>query len=335
MGAIALMLLLSIVVTPFQAHARVFDEIQTWFSSRAEASVTSSIQSVQTMPLPKPAMNINPHPAKGGGDVVIVKGEAVVPEEGPAGTIADIVRPKNSEISIYVVREGDTLSQIAEMFEVSVNTIRWANDIPPSGTIRVGQTLTILPITSVRHMVKKGDTVAAIAKRYDADANEIVNYNKIEGALVVGSEIIIPNGEIAAAPAPAAKAKIPAVSSGSSSVSYAGYYLRPIVGGSRTQGIHGYNSVDLAAPLGTPVLASAAGDVIVARQGGWNGGYGSYVVIRHDNGTQTLYSHESSVIVGVGERVVQGQVIGYVGQSGKATGPHVHFEIRGGPRNPF
>jgi len=111
--------------------------------------------------------------------------------------------------------------------------------------------------------------------------------------------------------------------------------MRPLVGGVRTQGVHGYNGVDIAAPVGTPFLASAAGEVIVARSSGWNGGYGQYIVVRHANGTQTLYAHASQIIVGVGQRVVQGQVIGYVGSTGRSTGAHLHFEIRGGPRNPF
>ena len=93
--------------------------------------------------------------------------------------------------------------------------------------------------------------------------------------------------------------------------------------------------LDLAAPIGTPILASAAGDVIVAKEGGWNAGYGNYVVIQHDNGSETLYAHQSKVVVSQGEHVVQGQVIGYVGTTGKSTGPHVHFEIRDGIRNPF
>jgi len=111
--------------------------------------------------------------------------------------------------------------------------------------------------------------------------------------------------------------------------------MRPLVGGVRTQGVHGYNGVDLGAAEGTPFMASAPGEVIVARASGWNGGYGQYIVIRHDNGTQTLYAHASGIVVGIGQRVVQGQVIGYVGSTGRSTGPHLHFEIRGGPRNPF
>ncbi len=98
--------------------------------------------------------------------------------------------------------------------------------------------------------------------------------------------------------------------------------------------MHGNNGVDIAAPLGTPVVASAGGTVIIARSSGWNGGYGLYVVISHSNGTQTLYAHLSSVNVSVGDSVSKGQVIGKVGNTGKSTGPHLHFEVRGA-RNPF
>lgn len=323
-----------IIPTLYPAHAQagVLDEIRGLWQGKAEASSSQTTKSVQAMPLPRPAMNIDPNPAKGGGDVMIVDGAALLPAEGPSGTIADIEKPKNQSISIYVVREGDTLSGIAQMFGVTTNTIKWANNIPPSGTIRIGQTLTILPVTGVKYTVKKGDTLASVAKQFGGDADEIANFNGLE-SLAVGSEIIIPDGEMAVAAAPKGVAK--AVSTGNAA-SYAGYYMRPLTGGVRTQGVHGYNGVDLAASVGTPILASASGDVIVAKDdGAWNGGYGNYVVISHGNGSQTLYAHQSSVIVGLGQHVVQGQVIGYVGATGKATGPHVHFEIRNGPRNPF
>jgi murein DD-endopeptidase MepM/ murein hydrolase activator NlpD len=81
-------------------------------------------------------------------------------------------------------------------------------------------------------------------------------------------------------------------------------------------------------------MASASGVVIISRTSGWNAGYGNYIVIKHDNGTQTLYGHLSKNLVGVGEVVTQGQVIGQMGRTGKATGVHVHFEIRGAA-NPF
>jgi murein DD-endopeptidase MepM/ murein hydrolase activator NlpD len=82
------------------------------------------------------------------------------------------------------------------------------------------------------------------------------------------------------------------------------------------------------------VYAAASGEVIISRASGWNGGYGNYIVIRHPNNTQTLYSHLSRNVVNVGAWVTQGQVIGHVGSTGRSTGPHLHFEVRGAP-NPF
>ena len=102
-----------------------------------------------------------------------------------------------------------------------------------------------------------------------------------------------------------------------------------------SQGIHGYNGVDLGAPIGTSVMAAADGTVVTAKSGGYNGGYGNYVVVQHGNGSQTLYAHMSKVATYAGASVVQGQVIGSVGSTGKSTGAHLHFEIRNGIRNPF
>ena len=92
------------------------------------------------------------------------------------------------------------------------------------------------------------------------------------------------------------------------------------------------NVRDKIARVGHPIRKEILG---VAKEGGWNGGYGSYIVIEHPNGAQTLYGHASRVIVGDGDHVVQGQIIGYVGSTGKSTGAHVHFEIRNGIKNPF
>ncbi|QQG38038.1 MAG: M23 family metallopeptidase [Candidatus Kaiserbacteria bacterium] len=334
----AISLLLTVgTLLPASAEAGILKDFLASLQGVAKAETITTSGNLQTMQFLRPAQNIDPSAARGGGDITIVDDSALQPQEGPSGTIADIEKPKNATISVYVVREGDTLSGIAKMFGVSPSTILWANDLTSRSTLRVGQVLTILPVTGLKYTVKKGDTLASIAKKYGGDAEEIASFNGVDGPLAVGDEIIIPDGEVPAL-APASSKTTTSVARNvgpSGTATQIGYYLRPLVGGTRTQGIHGYNGVDLAAPTGTPVLASAAGEVIVAKQGGWNGGYGNYVVIQHDNGSQTLYSHESSVIVSVGQRVQQGQVIGYVGASGKATGPHVHFEIRNGIRNPF
>ena len=319
---------------PANARASVFGDFVASIlrAPEKQTNAASGSGNVQTMSLPKPAMNADPMAGKGGGDIKIVDDSALVPDEGPSGTPVEYERPKSSKISLYVVREGDTLSSIGKLFGVSPNTILWANDLPRGAILKVNQELTILPVTGVKHTIKKGDTLASIAKQYGGDANEIASFNGLEGTLAVGTDILIPDGEIAGAPS---TKKLTGSVIPKGTPTQVGYYLRPIVGGVRTQGIHGYNGVDLAAPIGTPILASANGSVIIAKETGWNGGYGSYIVIQHDNGTQTLYSHASKVNVSVGQNVRQGAVIGAVGRSGKATGPHVHFEIRNGIRNPF
>lgn len=290
---------------------------------------------VSDTPALKAALNVDPNPAKGGGDITISGGVALVSEIGPSGTLADIevARPGHDQISIYVVREGDTLSQIAELFNVSTNTIVWANDLRRGNVIRPGETLAILPVSGVRHTVTKGDTLASIVKKYDGKIEEVLEFNGIteNAALALGTTITIPYGTI---PQAIASVSTSAIASGSGGPSLAGYFLRPVVGGRKSQGIHGYNGVDLAAPVGTSALASASGDVIISRTFGYNGGYGQYIVIRHGNGTQTLYAHLSENFVFAGARVVQGQVIGAVGNTGRSTGPHLHFEVRGA-RNPF
>lgn len=288
----------------------------------------------QTIALLDAPINSDPLAGVGGGETTYEGDSALVSVTGPLGSLEEALEEqrRSDQISIYVVREGDNLSQIAELFDVTTNTIIWANDIKRGDLIKPGQTLIILPVTGVEYTIKKGDTIVGIAKELKADVDEILQFNDMEdgSVLVVGEEIIIPGGEF----------DTPTYVTRSYVVSaydprYAGYYIKPINGGRKSQSLHGYNAVDLAAPAGTPIIASASGEIIISKNYGWNGGYGVYIVIRHPNGTQTLYSHNSKNIVQAGWNVVQGQIIGYIGSTGRSTGPHLHFEIRGGPRNPF
>lgn len=291
----------------------------------------------QTLPLLESIINIDANAAKGGGDITIVNNNAVLPDSGPLGTIADIEDARQKQqISIYIVRKGDNLEKIAQMFDVSANTIKWANNISSKDQLQEGKTLVILPITGIQYTIKKGDTLKSVTKKFNGDINEIVQYNDltINAGLEEGQNIIIPNIDLMAeeekTTTPAQK-KNPRILN---VPSFAGYYMRPIEEGRKSQGIHGYNAVDLADSCGEPIVASASGDVIIGRSSGWNGGYGKYIVISHPNGTQTVYGHMSKVIVDAGWHVVQGQLIGYVGTTGHSTGCHVHFEIRGA-KNPF
>lgn len=270
----------------------------------------------------------------GGGNITIVEEMMIDSYLAAEQNIIENKKSNNNgKISVYEVREGDTLSQIAEMFDVSVNTIRWANDF--EGHIQPGQTLIILPVTGITHTVKNGGTIKDVAEIYDADVREIALFNGLneDEKLEKGQVVIVPNVD------PKIDEKTNnSNNNNSNQKTYtakpgsapASYYRNPVPGAILTQNLHGYNAVDIGAPIGTPIIASASGKVIRSISAGWNGGYGKYVVISHPNGTQTLYAHQNKVAVSVGQRVNSGEVIGYVGSSGNSTGPHIHFEVRGG-----
>jgi LysM repeat protein len=303
--------------------------------NRTEASLPITKQSnSQTMALLSASLNSVDDGL--GGNSIIIDNNSLVANSISSG---EAFAPVNDQISVYVVKDGDTLSEVGQMFGVSINTIMLANDIKRSQSIKPGQTLVILPISGVRHMVKKGDTVDTIAKAYNGKVEEIIEYNGLSqgSSLAIGSEIIVPYGQVPQ-PIPPTVASTPRSSNQQSQTTIvSGYYIRPITGGVRTQGLHPTNAIDLASYRGAPIYASAGGQVSVSRSSGWNGGYGNYIVVDHPNGTQTLYAHLDSVLVSVGQQVSQGQTIGLMGSTGRTigrTGVHLHFEIRGAP-NPF
>ena len=324
------MMLALTIATPFLIHNGLLKSDVV----KAEASVPEVIKTGSALDVPvlSAVQNSDLNGAKGGGEVIAIDNALI--STGPVG--ADEIsatKYTTGEISVYTVRPGDSLSQIAEMFGVTANTILWANDIFRGKAIQPGDTLIILPVVGVRHVVKSGDTIASIAKKYGGDAEEIISYNQLASAtdLTIGNTLVIPGGELHTSQPIKNVAGVPVKSSNTKGGSW---LVRPIAKAIKTQGIHGYNAVDLGTPIGTPIHASAAGKVIVSKNSGWNGGYGQYIVIRHNNGVQTLYAHLSRNDVGVGAYVEQNQVIGGSGNTGKSTGPHLHFEVRGGT-NPF
>jgi hypothetical protein len=241
----------------------------------------------------------------------------------------------NDTINVYEVKSGDTLDSISNIFNVSKNNIIYANDLKGK-TIKAGDTILIYPINGIQYVVKNSSTINEIAKKYKIDATDIATYNgiSIDAKLAKGDTIFIPDveGEISEIVNLKVATSKPKTKYSNSIV--AGYFMKPVVGCVKTQGVHGHNGVDLGCRVGTPLLASANGKVIKASTGGYNGGYGGVIFISHPNGTQTVYGHLSRINVSVGDSVVQGQVIGATGNSGRSTGPHLHFEVRGAS-NPF
>lgn len=329
-----------VILVPFSVHAGVLTTLLDMVGNDTETAVPAPVEpedSASGVKLLTARTTPDQRAALGGAEILVADG--ALSSQGPFGSDEFTGAERgNGEISVYVVREGDSLSEVAEMFGVTTNTIMWANDLPKATAIKPGDTLVILPIVGVRHIVKSGDTVASIAKKYEGNAEEILAYNELSSGsdLTVGDTIIVPGGNMhEAAPKKAVASKSGGTTGGSSGAKASGAGLiHPLPGAVRTQGIHGYNAVDLAAPIGTPIRAAGAGEVIVSKGSGWNGGYGNYVVVKHANGSQTLYAHLSSNAVGIGDTVGAGETVGYVGTSGKSTGAHLHFEVRGA-KNPF
>lgn len=242
----------------------------------------------------------------------------------------DRVRDKVLE---YQVLTGDTVSEIADKFGISADTILWENDLSKGEAIKPGQTLRILPVTGVLHKVGRGETIYSIAKKYNAEPQAIVDFpfntfaDDETFALSVGQDLIVPDGQMPNVIPSNPNANVAQRTPSAGTVTGSGQFAWPIQG-VITQRFSWYHTgIDIATAFGTPIHAADGGTVIVA---GWvdNTGYGNRVMIDHHNGFVTLYGHMSKIMVTVGQGVNRGDVIGLEGSTGRSTGPHVHFEIR-------
>ncbi len=234
-----------------------------------------------------------------------------------------------SDIFMYTVESGDTLSSIAASFNLKKETIMAENNLWNPNRLRVGSKLKILPVDGLSHKVKKGETVAKLAKKYKVEKEAITKQNQIENdTLVANATIIIPG----------AKKSAPVYRRTNAPTSIAGYkgpkangrLIWPTVG-KTTQKYHSrHRAIDIADSSKGPIYAAASGKVIKAAKG-WNGGYGNMIIIDHGDGMQTLYAHNEKLYVTKGQYVEQGQTIAWMGRTGRVygrTGIHLHFEVR-------
>jgi hypothetical protein len=249
----------------------------------------------------------------------------------------------------YTVRPDDTLLSVA--LEMGVDLEEMSCLLTPSFTwadpLVIGDTLTVPETLFACHRVEAGETLAAIAEKYDVSVESILSeaWNQLQGEPTVGYNLRVPlgpsidlargklvlSGEWTHAqaqpvkpgpmPRPAESSSIPADwPYGSGEFAWPTY-------GWITQGYRvGHSAIDIAAFQGTPVTAADRGVVIRA---GWSTvGYGQFVVIDHNIDYITLYAHLSEIYVEEGQIVGKGQLLGRVGSTGNSTGPHLHFEIR-------
>ncbi len=224
----------------------------------------------------------------------------------------------------YCVRAGDNLWNISRSYHVDLQALMSCNNLDSKSVLRVGQILK-LPLDQGRvHTIRQGETLWDIARRYDIDLNQLqkLNPDKKANSLKIGDKINLPQGTSRLALATA---------SVQPSRSITVRFAWPIKGritspyGWRSSGFH--HGLDVAGDLGDPVKASTGGVVSFT---GNMGLYGNTVIIDHTGGMQTLYAHLQTIKVKSGNRVQGGEVIATVGNTGRSTGPHLHFEIRRG-----
>jgi murein DD-endopeptidase MepM/ murein hydrolase activator NlpD len=259
--------------------------------------------------------------------------------------VAKLKQAPPLQMTDYVVKNGDTLWNIANAFNLDVNTIFGCNKVSEGDILKVGSIVRIPNQDGIFETVKSGDTLDKLAKEYGIYAEAILSANGMTDAssLKQGGQIFLPGAKVAAylesgakksAVASNVKGKVTAKRGfgwpvvGKISSSY-GWRRDPI-----NRGRDFHTGLDIRAPYGRTIVASAAGKVV---HSGWMGGYGRAIVISHPGNVTTLYGHCSKLLVNVGASVKRGQAIARVGSTGRSTGNHLHFEVRSGgsPMNPI
>jgi lipoprotein NlpD len=198
-------------------------------------------------------------------------------------------------------------------------------------------------LSGIWHELQQGDRLDKLARRYDIPLQDIEEINGLERweKLEPGRKIFIPGAARGAGEGGKGSGKARAAGKGSSPPATmqaaaprpAGSFVFPVPSGKVTSrfGVRSkrrHEGIDIAAPAGTAVLAAAGGKVIYAGSG--VRGYGNLILIRHQGGIVTVYAHNRRNLVKEGEEVGQGQVIAEVGHTGRASGDHLHFEVRRG-----
>jgi murein DD-endopeptidase MepM/ murein hydrolase activator NlpD len=246
------------------------------------------------------------------------------------------------KVTDYVIKNGDTLWEVANAFDLDVNSLFGCNKFSETGVLKVGSAIRVPNQDGIFVTIKAGNTVNGLAAEYSIYEEAILSANGLsEGAiLVTGGEIFLPGAKVMAfVETPKGRKAVV-----KERVTAARGFGWPVVGkisspfGWRRDPVRSgrdfHTGLDIRAPGGRQIVASAAGKVVHA---GWMGGYGRTVVIQHPGGITTLYGHCSKVLVKTGASVRRGDRIALVGSTGRSTGNHVHFEVRkgGSPINPL
>ncbi len=234
----------------------------------------------------------------------------------------------------YQVKNRDTVESIAARAGITVDTLVQINQLPSASSVDAGQHLIVPPIDGTMIRVDPDQHLDVLAQTFRVDVSALRAVNGLAPDATLPSQLFIP----AMRTEDVARAAATSDAAGASPNSAVGreHLIRftwPARGIITQYFWELHPGIDIANDDGTPELAADAGQVVFA---GW-GDYGIYVEIDHGNGFHTVYGHMSRALVSAGQRVTQGQQIGLMGATGRATGPHLHFEIRfqGVPQNPL
>jgi len=236
----------------------------------------------------------------------------------------------------YTIQRGDTVTKLARRFGLEQESILFNNfELRDPDRLPVGGELTVPGADGVVYTVKLGDTLSAIADNFAAEIDDILAYegNRLASAnhLVEGETILLVGGSASATFGGFAAGPVFAIPDFRWPM---GGVLTDFFGAPRSNSFGFHAGIDLSAPTGTFIGATAPGIVI---QAGWDGSFGLNVLVDHGGGVISRYSHMDHIDVLLGAFVEAGTLLGFVGQTGFATGPHLHFEILmgGTPVNPL
>ncbi len=277
-------------------------------------------------------------PSNRGANHLVSNDVGLYPVPVPHTTIAE---RDTTDVFTYTVQSNDNIWAIAQGFGLEAQTILWANPLVEKAPdlLSVGQVLVILPVDGIYHTVQPGDTVDKLAKKYESSVEEITSYpaNHLEEpfTLTAGQQLIIPGG---IKPIPKEYNIYPMTWVGTppkDALQGSGRFAWPARGVLTQRYWSAHLAIDIANRQGTPIYAADAGYVRLAGRDTW--GYGNQVVIDHGNGFVTRYAHLHTILVKAGQSVSKNQQIGTMGNTGRSTGPHLHFEViqNGTKRNPL
>lgn len=225
------------------------------------------------------------------------------------------------EVTEYTVQPGDTLGEIALQYDLEMDTLISFNQIEDVRRLQVGDTYQIPNRDGLLYTVRRGDSVASIAADHGTTVNAILDANDLRSqAIDVGQVLFVPGGRLNETELRIILGELFAWPTRGTFTSGFGMRADPFTGLPRF-----HNGIDMANAIGTPIRAAASGRVVHIES--QIGNYGRFVIVRHPDGFQTLYAHLNDFSVRNGQYVDRGQILGRMGNTGRSTGPHLHFSV--------